>query len=31
MSYAMNLMHGTTTGDMRAITLAMQAWQGLNA
>jgi len=31
MSYAMNLMQGTTTGDMRAITLAMQAWQGLNA
>jgi hypothetical protein len=24
-------MQGTTTGDMRAITLAMQAWQGLNA
>jgi CubicO group peptidase (beta-lactamase class C family) len=31
MSYAMNLMQGTTTGDMRALTLAMQAWQGLNA
>jgi CubicO group peptidase (beta-lactamase class C family) len=31
MSYAMNLMQGTTTGDIRAITLAMQAWQGLNA
>ncbi|KCZ92866.1 EstA family serine hydrolase [Hyphomonas johnsonii] len=31
MSYTMNLMQGTTTGDMRAITLAMQAWQGLNS
>ncbi len=30
-AYAMNRMEGTTTGDMRAISLAMQAWQGLNA
>ena len=29
MSYAMNRMEGTTTGDMRAITLAMQAMPGL--
>jgi CubicO group peptidase (beta-lactamase class C family) len=31
MCYAMNLMEGTTTGDMRGLSLAMQAWQGLNA
>ncbi|WP_430403776.1 serine hydrolase domain-containing protein [Hyphomonas sp.] len=31
MSYAMNRMEGTTTGDMRAITLAMQAMPGLMA
>ena len=31
MSYAMNRMAGTTTGDMRGLSLAMQAWQGLNA
>ena len=28
-SYAMNRMEGTTTGDMRAISLAMQAMPGL--
>ncbi|MFH1517912.1 MAG: serine hydrolase domain-containing protein [Pseudomonadota bacterium] len=31
MSYAMNRMEGTTTGDMRAISLAMQAMPGLMA
>mgnify|MGYP003624689284 CR=1 FL=1 len=30
-SYAMNRMEGTTTGDMRAISLAMQAMPGLTA
>lgn len=28
-AYAMNRMEGTTTGDMRAITLAALAWQGM--
>jgi len=28
-AYAMNKMEGTTTGDMRAIGLAMAVWQGL--
>ena len=28
-AYAMNRMAGTTTGDMRAITLAAAAWQAL--
>ncbi len=28
-AYAMNRMEGTTTGDMRALGLAMAVWQGL--
>ena len=28
-SYVMNKMEGTTTGDMRAITLAMLSWQAM--
>ncbi len=28
-AYAMNKMAGTTTGDMRAFSLAMEMWQGL--
>ncbi|MCA8901700.1 MAG: beta-lactamase family protein [Hyphomonas sp.] len=28
-AYAMNRMEGTTTGDMRAITLAAQVWQAM--
>ncbi|MEZ5953106.1 MAG: serine hydrolase domain-containing protein [Hyphomonas sp.] len=28
-AYAMNRMQGTTTGDMRAITLAAQVWQAM--
>jgi hypothetical protein len=27
----MNRMQGTTTGDMRAITLAAEVWQALGA
>ncbi len=30
-AYAMNRMQGTTTGDMRAITLAAEVWQALGA
>lgn len=30
-AYAMNRMEGTTTGDMRAITLAAETWQALAA
>lgn len=30
-AYAMNRMQGTTTGDMRAITLAALVWQALGA
>ncbi|MGH6872766.1 MAG: serine hydrolase domain-containing protein [Rhizomicrobium sp.] len=30
-SYVMNVMHGTTTGDMRGFGLAMAAWQCLGA
>lgn len=30
-AYAMNRMLGTTTGDMRAITLASETWQALEA
>ncbi|MEM5516695.1 serine hydrolase domain-containing protein [Henriciella sp. AS95] len=30
-AYAMNKMEGTTTGDMRAITLAAAAWQALGS
>ena len=30
-SYAMNLMKGTTTGDMRAMTLAMLSMQAMGA
>jgi hypothetical protein len=29
--YAMNKMQGTTTGDMRALGMAMAVWQGLAA
>jgi CubicO group peptidase (beta-lactamase class C family) len=31
LSYVMNVMHGTTTGDMRGFGLAMAAWQALSA
>ena len=31
LSYVMNVMHGTTTGDMRAFGLAMATWQALAA
>jgi CubicO group peptidase (beta-lactamase class C family) len=30
-AYAMNRMQGTTTGDMRAFTLAMAMWQAIAA
>jgi hypothetical protein len=29
--YAMNKMAGTTVGDLRALGLAMAAWQSLGA
>ncbi|HSC61220.1 MAG TPA: serine hydrolase, partial [Rhizomicrobium sp.] len=31
LSYVMNVMHGTTTGDMRGMGLAMATWQALAA
>ncbi|HEX4533084.1 MAG TPA: serine hydrolase domain-containing protein [Rhizomicrobium sp.] len=31
LSYVMNVMHGTTTGDMRGYGLAVATWQALNA
>jgi CubicO group peptidase (beta-lactamase class C family) len=31
LSYVMNVMHGTTTGDMRGMGLAMATWQALSA
>ena len=30
-SYVMNRMEGTTTGDMRAFSLAMAMWQAMAA
>jgi hypothetical protein len=31
LSYVMNVMHGTTTGDMRGMGLAMATWAALAA